>query len=184
MESHVIVDLAEPAEPPPPVEGVLRKWRATCARYARMHDQARAHFRWLNHATMVSSIVLSSIASASSLGVVTVGDTCASRATNWFVVAFNAVGLASSCIMSVNRFLGLADLQKEHDFYSDMYDMLTKEIDMQVALDRDARDAMRMFVSLGEFAKHCKGRMDVYIDKGPAIPGFIERAHVRQPIDG
>lgn len=174
-ESHAL-DVGAPT----PVERVLLRWRGVCARHARMHDMARAHFRWLNHATMVSSIVLSSVASASSLGVASVGDPCA-RAASWFIVAFNAVGLAASCIISVHRFLGLAELQKEHDFYSDMYDMLAKEIDMQLALDAEADGAQRMFASLGEFSKHCKGRMDVFIDKGPALPAFIAR---RVPADG
>ncbi len=95
--------------------------------------------------------------------------------SSWVLVALGAVGVVSTCIMSIHRFLNVAELQKEHDLYSDLYATLTNEIDMQRILDEWGES--KMFVNKLEFVKYCKNRMDVLIDKAPPIPKGILRKH-------
>jgi hypothetical protein len=141
-----------------------------------------------NHALSITSIVLSSMASAVTIGVVGSGRDCSAeeggRSAGDYVVLMLAVGgLIGSTLMSVHKLLGPAELQREHDFYSDMYEQLRKEIDMQLMLEApsDGKQCTRacVFVSLHEFVKHCKNRMDILVDKAPSIPSGVQRRFKR-----
>ena len=145
-----------------------------------MHNDARGHFRKMNHLLMIASILLTSVSSVSAIGILSSQGTCSSddKTTSWVLLALNSVGLLSATLVSIHRFLSVSELQEQHDLYSDLYDILAKDIDLQMALTRS--HVAPVFVSLSEFAKHCKARLDMLIDKGPSIPGFIERRAVLQ----
>lgn len=139
---------------------VLFAWKREIKRYSEMHDISRAHFRWLNHSIMISSILCSGIASAATIGIASTHNNSDCKKNDWFIVELSAIGLLSSTLISIHRFMNLSDQQKEHDFYSDMYYNLANEIDMNLALE-ERDDSSRIFVSLGEFMKHCKARYDM-----------------------
>ena len=68
--------------------------------------------------------------------------------------------------------MNLSDNQKEHDLYNDMFYTQANDIDMKLALE--GTESNRMFVSLAEFMKFCKSKYDLYLDKAPPIPRFIQ----------
>lgn len=153
---------------------LLKQWREYCKMHSEMHDASRGHFKALNHGLMIPTIVLSSVTGIGTIGVGTNDKNC-EQTTNWVLISLGALGLISTCLLSVHRLLGCADLQREHDLYSDLYESLSHEIDMQLVLN-DSGDS-RMFVNTREFIKYCKSKMDVLIDKAPPIPKKIMKAN-------
>ena len=139
-----------------------------------MHNQSRGHFKVLNHAMMIPALLLSS---ATGLGTISIGSKSNmarhDEGPDWQLVTLGIVGVTSTCLMSVHRFMNVAELQREHDLYSDMFASLANEIDMQLVLDESGKS--KMFINKLEFVKYCKNRMDVLMDKAPAIPKGIMR---------
>lgn len=154
---------------------VIEGWRNRCQTFEKMHSMSRVYYRNLNHSIMITSLMMSSLSSIASLTVVIGNKSCESNTINIPLVVFNSIGIVASLLLTIHRFLRLSELQKEHDFYSDMFCILGNEITLQIALDQS--DA-KMFVSLSEYAKYCKQKLDILIDKDPAIPGFIEKKHM------
>ena len=156
------------------VRELLGRWGAFCRVHEKRHDSARGHFRVLNHTLMISSILFSSVSSALSLTVVSSGREDCNAQRNVTLIVLNSIGVLAATILSVHRFLGLSELQQNHDYYSDMYACLSKDIEMNLALEEGSNQVFR---TLDECCKYCKNRIELYIDKAPAIPTFIVNRH-------
>ena len=161
------------------IDALLGEWNVYCQLNSRMHDASRSRYKKLNHGLMIPALLLSSVASlgATSIGAMGLGHSNATTsAVDWPLLMVGVVGLASTCMLSVHRLMNAAELQREHDLYSDMFTTLANEIDMQLVLDESG--VSKMFTSKHEFVKYCKGRMDVLIDKAPPIPKTIMRTNM------
>ena len=158
------ITIASAPSTPSRLSQLLAGWREYCQQNSVMHDRSRGYFKSLNHSMMIPSMILSSV---SGIGTIGVGSNEGSR---WAVVSLGIVGLLSTCLVSIHRFMNIAELQREHDLYSDMFKNLMNEIDMQLVLDEGGQEMSKMFTNKFEFAKYCKNRLDVLIDKAPAIP--------------
>ena len=161
------------------IDALLGEWNVYCQLNSRMHDASRGRFKRLNHGLMIPALLLSSVASlgATSLGAMGLNHSNGpASAVDLPLLMIGVIGLASTCLVSVHRLINAAELQREHDLYSDMFTTLANEIDMQLVLDESG--VSKMFTSKHEFVKYCKGRMDVLIDKAPPIPKTIMRKNM------
>lgn len=104
-------------------------------------------------------------------GVVNIGFAKSSNDHVILNIICGIFALTSTMIFSINRFLRLPDLQREHDRYSDEFMKLAHEIRMQTALDPMEND--RAYRNIAEFTKEAKKRMDVLIENSPALPRSI-----------
>jgi hypothetical protein len=158
------------------IDQLLGEWQVYCWTNSIMHNQSRGRYKAMNHGLMIPALLLSS---ATGLGTIGIGSNSnTAEGTDWPLVALGLIGLASTCLMSVHRLMNVAELQREHDLYSDMFASLANEIDMQLILDDDDSGHSKMFINKREFVKYCKSRMDVLMDKAPPIPKGIARKHV------
>jgi hypothetical protein len=131
-----------------------------------LHDQRRGHFKVLNYGLMIPSIILSSAAGFGTIGIGS--NPNIGGGIDWTLVALGVIGVISTCLVSVHRLMNAAELQREHDLYSDMYACLVNEIDMQLVLD-EGGEHCKVFTNKQEFVKYCKSRMDMLMDKAPPI---------------
>ena len=134
-----------------------------------MHNESRGHFKSLNHGLMIPSIVLSSATAFGTIGIASKEEDTHIR--TWILISMGIVSILSTCLLSVHRLMNVAELQMQHDLYSDLYASFANEVDMQILLDQVQES--RMFTNKLEFAKYCKARMDVLMDKAPPIPKGI-----------
>lgn len=156
------------------IDQLLLEWHSYCMLNSIMHNDSRGKYKTLNHGLMIPALILSS---ASSLGTISIGSNSnTTSGIDWPLIALGIISVASTCLISVHRFMNAAELQREHDLYSDMFASLANEIDMQLILD-DKDGISKMFVNKREFVKYCKSRMDVLMDKAPPIPKRIIKKH-------
>jgi hypothetical protein len=157
-------------------ESLVCTWIKHCRDNASMHDMSRAYFRMYNMLTMIPAIFLASASGISMLGMQTImskGEDCSNHIA---VVFLGACGLVSGTLISVNRFLRYPELQEHHDIYGDSFQILHNELELQHAIS-DSPESV--FKSRIEFIKYCKHRMDILIDKAPAIPGAVRKKYNR-----
>ena len=164
------------------IDKLLNEWQTYCSLNSKMHDASRGYFKSLNHGLMIPALLLSSLTGlgTTSLGAMGNIETSSSSTTNWPLVTIGILSVASTCLISVHRLMNVAELQLEHDLYSDMFASLANEIDMQLILDES--EVSRMFINKREFVKYRKSRMDILIDKAPPIPKKIAQKHHGQPV--
>lgn len=151
---------------------LINKWKQECIILEHQHARAMSYYQKLNYIIMISSILLSGLASASSLTIVSNTNENCSNNQSTLLIILNSIGILSSILISVHRFIGLSELQQQHDTYSDMYASLSNDISMNIALENGE---CTVFRTLDEFSKHVKSRLDVLIDKAPPIPKYIEK---------
>jgi hypothetical protein len=152
---------------------LLVEWASYAEEQACMHDQARTYYRTFNYTLALPAIVLSTIGGTGNIGV---SSTDCSNTTMLNIV-FGSLGLASATLFTIHRYLNLPEYQQQHDFYSDEFEKLAKEINLQLIIRNDSH---RTYASLVEFAKECKKMIDVIIDKAPPIPKHISRREERK----
>jgi len=160
-------------------ERLLAEWMKYCKCNSDMHNDSRGHFKSLNYGLTIPSLILGSITGIGTIGLASNGSTGCQKGVDWIFVGLGIVGIVSTCLASIHRFINAPQLQTEHDLYSDLFASLHNEIDMQMTLE-EAEDS-KMFRNSREFMKYCKGRMDVLMDKAPAIPKGVRRKHDDDP---
>lgn len=148
---------------------LLIEWETYSEEQACMHDQSRAYFRNFNYTLAIPAIVLSTIGGTGNIGISSSSCT-GTGGTSLLNIVFGSIGLVSATLFTVHRYLNLPELQQQHDFYSDEFEKLSKEIHLQLIIRNDTH---RTYASLVEFAKECKKQMDLIIDKAPPIPKHI-----------
>lgn len=152
---------------------LLSEWETYAEQQACMHDQARAYFRNSNYSLAIPAIILSTIGGTGNIGI----SSSSCNGTNLLNILFGSIGLISATLFTIHRYLNLPELQQQHDFYSDEFEKLSKEIHLQLIIRNDSH---RTYASLVEFAKECKKQMDIIIDKAPAIPKSITFAEEKK----
>jgi hypothetical protein len=153
------------------VRQLLEEWRIYCDAHSRMHTSALSYYKFANRTIMILSILMSSISSALSLTMVSNNsNTCATSTFTSTLIILNSIGVASSALLTIHRFLNLDELQHLHDLYSDSHLTLAKDIQMNMVLQQGEKP---IFHSIEEMTKNVKSRLDTLIDKAPAIPGFV-----------
>lgn len=152
------------------VRQLLEEWRIYCDAHSRMHTSALSYYKFANRVIMISSILMSSISSALSLTMVSSNDSCTTSTFTSTLIVLNSIGVVSSALLTIHRFLNLDELQHLHDLYSDSHLTLAKDIQMNMVLQQGEKP---IFHSIEEMTKNVKSRLDTLIDKAPAIPGFV-----------
>jgi hypothetical protein len=156
---------------PSSVRKLLLHWSNDAASRAAMHDMSWMYFRNWNLLTMISGMIMISASSISTLGIGRVqGVSCETASV--VTISFSICSILGSLVIAINRFVGYAELQQQHDFFADSYDVLHRDILSNLIVNNTAAS---VFVSDAEFMKHCKIQLDTLIDRAPAIP-FAVRA--------
>lgn len=159
---------------------LLQQWRSYCHCQALLHNMSCGHFKVLNHALSITSMLLGSFSGLTVIGVASssIGKPSAQTDDDYYysivIISMGVAGVLASTLASIHKFLGVAELQREHGLYSDMFENLMNDIDMHIVLDSN-RSISRMFVNTGESLKYCKHRLNLLVDKAPPIPGTILR---------
>lgn len=150
---------------------LLREWEMYSRKQALMHNKMRATMRWRNYTLAIPAILLTTISGSANISLGAQNE-CGQR-DHWLPIVFGSMGLMSAAMFSIHRYLTLPELQKEHDFYSDEFEKLSLEINMQLVLDQNNQS--KTYRNIDEFIKECKKRLDVLIDKAPAISGRVAK---------
>lgn len=152
---------------------LLQSWKHSCNRYSTLHNECRIYYRKMNHYLMISSMLLASTGSIGSLTVSLNNNNC-HNTINIPLIIFSSLSIFSTLLLSIHRFLALPEMQKEHDLYGDLYSCLGNEINLQLTI---GNHESKMYKNTIEFAKYCKYKLDILIDKDPAILSFIAQKH-------
>lgn len=152
------------------VRQLLEEWRIYCDAHSKMHNEALGYFKFLNRVIMIASIIMSAVSSAMSLTIVSNNKECSNDSMTTMLIILNSIAMGATALITIHRFLNLDELQHLHDLYSDMHVCLAKDVQMHLVLQTSTTP---VFFSMEEMAKHIKSRLDILIDKSPAIPGFI-----------
>ena len=154
-----------------PITNLLEEWRIYCDIHSKMHNAALSYYKFLNRSIMLTSVIISAISSALSLTIVSRNkESEASSSTTTWLVVLNSAAVLSACLITIHRFLNLDEIQHLHDLYSDVHLCLSKDVQMNLALQQSHTP---IFHSAEEMTKHVKSRLDTLIDKSPSIPQFI-----------
>jgi hypothetical protein len=156
---------------------LVKTWTKNCQDNSLMHDMARAYFKKYNMFTMIPAILLASISGVSLVGFASKTHDDNNNNINYFIsIMFGVCSILSGSLISINRLLRYPELQEQHDIYSDSFEILHHEIDLQrVIMDTDDS----VFKNRFEFMKYVKHRIDIIIDKAPPIPGTIRSKYDR-----
>jgi hypothetical protein len=152
-------------------DNLLFEWKEYSDVNSEMHEQSIGYFKFWNHGLMIPSMILGSVTGIGTIFIANNGEKKQGQ-IDWVLVGFGVIGIVSTLLVSIHRFMNVERLQSEHDFYSDMFGNVSNEIEMHLTLDQ--KDETKMFKNKEEFVKYCKYRMDVLIDKAPPIPEFIK----------
>ena len=158
-------------------DNLLFEWKNYSDNNSEMHEKSIGYFKFWNHGLMIPSMIMGSVTGLGAIFIANKGENNDGR-VDWVLVGFGVVGIVSTLLVSVHRFMNVERLQTEHDFYSDMFANISNEIEMHLTLDQ--KDDTKMFKNKEEFVKYCKYRMDVLIDKAPPIPQMFRRVENSQ----
>lgn len=157
---------------------LLNDWAAFCREQSTLHEMSWTMFRKLNLSTMIPAMLLSSISGISVIGFGNGNDACNTDSTT--LIALGACSITAGALLAINKFLNYSELQQQHDMYCDGYLMLFNEILLQVAINNTSDS---VFKNKTEFTKHCKNRLDMMIDKAPAIPKTVKKRLQKMGVD-
>jgi hypothetical protein len=150
---------------------LLKSWKIICKKKSIMHDLSYSYIKKYNILTMIPSIILSGFAGITmvSIGIQNSTTDCDKESNlikTILPIFFGICGVVSSSLIGINRFLQYPEIQQRHDIYSDEFEILHNDIYLQLSLD----ESNSMYKTSAEFAKFCKARLDILIDKAPQIP--------------
>lgn len=153
---------------------LLEEWRIYCDIHAKMHSGASSFFKKLNYLVMITSILMSSVASILSIGLISQKQECgvSNDQKESILIILNGITIGSSGLMTIHKLLKLDEMHTLHSIYSDTHTCLAKDIQMHNILSTSDTP---VFKSLNEMAKNVKSRLDILIDKSPAVPDFISK---------
>lgn len=164
------------------VLALLNEWRLYSEEQAFMYEKSFEFYRNINLSIAIPAIALSTIAGTGTISVATAQNCDIGNSQSTLSIIFGSLGLVSSTLFSIHRYLNLPEYQQQYRFYSDEYDKLGKQISLHVIIKNDE---CRTYTCLVEFAKECKKQMDVLLDKAPSIPKhIIKRASFKKGFTG
>lgn len=148
-------------------------WRHRAQELTELHDSARAYYRRANDVLTISSLALGTLSGSTALftgGSALVSSHAVSGALN---VALGCLGVLSTILMSVNRFIDTSALQEAHNESQRSYNKLAREITVHLHLDRAGTDMV--FSNIHQCLRYMQASFDDLEDQAPAIPSFILR---------
>ena len=140
---------------------LLRKWEAYCTEQSTLHANARGYYKFLSRLLFIPACLLGSASGVSSITV---------SSSEVHSIVFGVMSILSAAMFSLHAKTGLDEKTFLHDLYSDGFFILANDINAQLALHATGAWA---YNSVGDYARECKHRLDILIDKAPAIPGRI-----------
>jgi hypothetical protein len=153
------------------IDNLLDEWRVYCETNGKMHIAACAFYRILNNCIIITSILLSSIASILSLSIISQDNNKLSNDITLLLI-FNSINILSTAIITIHRLLNFQESQHLHDIYSDMFVCTAKDIQMHMIL---CNSESSVFASKSELIKQIKHDLDILIDKSPIVPSYIQK---------
>lgn len=153
------------------IDNLLEEWRVYCETNGKMHIAACAFYRILNNCIIITSILLSSIASILSLSIISQDNNKLSNDITLLLI-FNSINILSTAIITIHRLLNFQESQHLHDIYSDMFVCTGKDIQMHMIL---CNSESSVFASKSELIKQIKHDLDILIDKSPNVPSYIQK---------
>jgi hypothetical protein len=155
MSTHVISKTRE----------LLHVWERFCEQQSKMHDTARAHYKFYNYMIAIPAILLTTISGAGSLGISSEHNDVA------LSYVMGSLSLTAGAMFSIHRYMNIPELQHLHDFYGDEFLKLRNNIRLHLVITDDEDN--KTFSSLVEFSKHIKTILDNCIDKSPSLPPMV-----------
>jgi len=150
---------------------LLKGWEAYCTEQSDLHVTSRRYYKFLSRMLFIPACVLGSASGVSSITV---------ASSDTFSIIFGAMSIASAAMFSLHAKTGLDEKSFLHDQYYSNFYILANDIKAQLALHATGVWAYK---SVSDYARECKQRLDILIDKAPSIPGRIasgRRCHVTE----
>lgn len=148
---------------------LLIEWQEFCDDQSTIHGLCSSHYRLWGNIISVVAILFSTIGGTANLATVYKHDDSLS-------IFFGAISIASGGLMSIHRTLNYPELERSHRFYSDQYEKIKNEIDMQLNIHMCMN---KTYANLVEFCKSMKNQMDSLIDQSPFVPSYIEKNFIK-----
>ena len=142
---------------------LLQGWEAYCTEQSILHANARGYYKFLSRLLFIPACLLGSGSGLSSI-------TVASSET--YSIIFGVLSIVSAAMFSLHAKTGLDEKNFLHDQYCSNFYILANDIRAQLALHETGVWAYK---SVSDYARECKQRLDILIDKAPSIPGRIAR---------
>ncbi len=144
------------------ISDLLTRWENFAEEQSCMHVTAMRHYRLLNYIMVIPAIIISTIGGAGNISLSSIGQ-CPS---NTWQIVFGSMSVVSASMFTIQKFLGLTELQEIHTFYSSMFFKLSNEIRLHMTI---AKSEQKTYTSLAEFAKEIKKNIDVCLEKAPIL---------------
>lgn len=156
------------------VKTLLIDWSEFARKQSDLHNISWSHFRKWNIISSVTSISLTSIAGMSTIIAAQYPINCRNtHETSIPLIVIGALGISGGIAMGINKLMRFSDLSTEHDIYSDSYEIMYNDINMNLTLNRFSNH--NMFNGNDEFIKFTKFKLDRLIDKAPPILETIKK---------
>lgn len=156
------------------LETLIKRWIAFCIVQSACHETCYNFYKSTNLGLMVPAYLLGSLSSIGTISSSTNTKCSTEYFTNWITVGFALASVLSSALLSIQKFVNFADLQKEHEFYCDMFASLANDAELNMSLI-NTND--QIYANVEEFAKHFKRQMDNLLNKAPMIPPWVKKKH-------
>ena len=145
---------------------LLNEWAAYCLEQSRLHGMARGHYKRIHKMLFVPATILGSVSGVSMI-------TSSITANNMiFGIVFGAMSLVGAGLMTIHNNFEIVDKINMNDLYGDAFYNLSNEIKTHLTLDESENRGYR---DIAEIVKEMRHRLEILIDKAPAIPGSVDK---------
>ena len=145
---------------------LLNEWAEYCIEQSRLHGMARGHYKKIHKLLFVPATILGSVSGVSMISTsITEGNTI-------FGVVFGVMSLVGAGLMTIHNNFEIVDKINMNDLYGDAFYNLSNEIKVHLTLDESESRGYR---DIAEIVKEMRHRLEILIDKAPAIPGSVDK---------
>ena len=145
---------------------LLNEWASYCIDQSRLHGLARGHYKRIHKLLFVPATILGSVSGVSMI------TTSLTESNMVMGIVFGAMSLIGAGLMTIHNNFEIVDKIKLNDLYGDAFYNLSNEIKVHLTLDDSENRGYR---DIAEIVKEMRHRLEILIDKAPAIPGSVEK---------
>ncbi|GAX85720.1 hypothetical protein CEUSTIGMA_g13135.t1 [Chlamydomonas eustigma] len=151
---------------------ILQEWADFCLEHSALHHIAWLKTRRLNILTTVPAILLSAASGISTIAFS--GQPCDhDPVTRVVFILLGIATLSGTTLIALNKFMNYMSLSDQHAIYSSLYLLTYNDILMNIAIDNTASSVYKNKV---EFLKHCKSKIDSYLEREPPISDSVVKS--------
>lgn len=157
---------------------MLNEWIVFAELQSKLHSKSATHFKKLNKFFMVPIIFVSAVTGCANLIGLPVID-CNENDKSPFRPSQFILGLlniSTAALTAIYNFAKLGEAQESHSIHSTEYEKLSRQIRVELLLHGTAD---RTFISLAEYIKDCKERIDKLVERSPEIPSKVIKSYLK-----